>query len=101
MALITNLETLNYAYGGRPFVLWTSPALGTSQTLDHAYGGQPYYAQFETQPVLACVVTVSAPTVRLKTLNRDFPNKREENVRETQIKHAVPAYTYQDPALIP
>jgi hypothetical protein len=101
MALIQNLDTLDYAFAGLPFVRWASPALTDTETLDYAWAGLPFYAQFDTQAVSACVVTIQANTVELVTGNRKFPNKRQEMVGETQVKQIVPALGAQYSVYLP
>lgn len=130
MALLTDLETLNYVgQNGLPFAVFVGSGLSASTTLD--YVGQdalPFYAQdgaltpipnFEpaaniitltapapvvhlTMPVSANVVTLSAPSIHAKTLYRDFPLVRDEmQVFSQQGTHQFPYFDIQDPDLIP
>ena len=39
----TNLETLDYSYGGVPFVSVAAKAGINSNTLDYSYGGIPFW----------------------------------------------------------
>ena len=95
MPLIKNLDTLDYAHGGLVFAAWASPPVGSTDTLNSAYGGLPFYSQFDTQALAPAVITISANAVEIVTVNRKFPNKRQEMVGETQIKQVSPAFGAQ------
>lgn len=101
MALITDLQTLDYAGGGLPFVVWVTPALPNSASLDYMDAGLPFYAQFDTQALLPAVITISANDAEIATVNRKFPNKRQEMVGETQIKQVSPAFGTQYALYLP
>lgn len=98
MALETDLATLNYAYGGAPFVRLTSP---DTYALDVAYGGAVFVAQAEG--ITACLITITAPTARVKSIDRQFPLVRVEmqGTAVSQEKRTAPPFQYQDPTLIP
>lgn len=107
MALITDLETLNYEAAGLPFTAFRSVLLSDPITLDYEEDGLPFYAQ-QTAALVHTVLTpttniilISAPVTGIRTIERRFPNKREEMIAETQIKHVEPIFAVQDPIYIP
>jgi len=101
MALLKDLDTLNYAVAGLPFMQWATPALSETTTLDYAQGGLPFYSQFNMQAVSACLVTLSANAAEITVVARKFPNKRQEMVAETQLKQVSPLFGAQYAQYLP
>jgi hypothetical protein len=100
MSAISDLITLDYEDGGLPFFVYPkTDTLG----LDIENGGLPFVAQAAALQAGDNIIYVSAPAARARTLNRDFPNVREEQISWmfSQLKGHNPAYQVQDPSLIP
>jgi len=101
MALPKNLDTLDYAHVGRPFLRWATPALPNTSSLDYADQGRPFYAQFDTQALSPALITISANTAEITVVARKFPNKRQEMVAETQLKQVSPLFGAQYAQYLP
>jgi len=100
MALPNNIIGLDYSFGGVPFVSWSAPSVGTLG-LDYSYGGVPFVAQPSAFLIDAAVIDVAPGLVRLFAVERTFPNPREENPRETQVKQINPRHGVQYPEYLP
>lgn len=105
MPLPINDNTLDKDTRGVPTVITSSTAI-TTDTLDYDARGMPFWMVSITPPSVTLTATVniiliSAPVTGVRTIERRFPNKREEMIAETQTKHVEPIFAVQDPIYIP
>lgn len=126
MALPVTFADLDTSHDGLPYGVWANAALTDLASLDTSEDGLPFYAPVAATTLVATAntvtltaptativvtsvlaagsntVTLSAPALHIHTMYRIFPLVREERVVFSHDgTHVIPAFDYQDPALIP